>query len=98
MHALSPKWFNFYGFKSEEVTTWGGCRCFNNSLQIAFSVQAVRYMQKPSANDTAKVPDVQAITSSGDIAEENAYLGRPLSLRTRIAGWTLDHAALPCCQ
>ena len=20
MHALSPKWFNFYGFKSEEVT------------------------------------------------------------------------------
>ncbi|CAE7561007.1 FER1L6 [Symbiodinium sp. CCMP2456] len=42
MHALSPKWFNFYGFKSEEV------------------------------------PDVQAITSSGDIAEENAYLGRLL--------------------
>ncbi|CAJ1448812.1 unnamed protein product [Effrenium voratum] len=42
MHALSPKWFNFYGFKSEEV------------------------------------PDVQAITSAGEIAEENAYLGRLL--------------------
>ncbi|CAK9089563.1 unnamed protein product [Durusdinium trenchii] len=42
MHAMSPKWFNFYGFKSEEV------------------------------------PDVQAITSSGEVAEENAYLGRLL--------------------
>lgn len=50
---MSPKWFNFYGFKSEEVGMLGAQR-------------------------SAKVPDVQAITSAGEVAEENAYLGRLL--------------------
>ena len=34
----------------------------------------------------AQVPDVQAITSSGEVAEENAYLGRNLGFRTDAKG------------
>merc|ERR1719440_2350124 len=41
-HALMPKWFNFYGFNSEEV------------------------------------PDISAITSSGERPEPNTYQGRIL--------------------
>ena len=62
-----------------------GCRWFINGLRIALSVQAVQYMREALATGAAKVPDVQAITSAGDIAEENAYLGRLLSLSTRTA-------------
>ena len=49
--------------------------------------EAERWVHSLSGRSrAAQVPDVQAITSSGEVAEENAYLGRNLGFRTDAKG------------